>query len=133
MTSQVITPEHRPLTVRYSQLHVQHDSIAARRRFDTSAFEPSNSDYAPTARRRQIREKYSLLEVPCSDCCVHLCCSSFGVCQEAHEAKKRDSDPVPAQNGVLPLSTAPWQQHMALYPGVTAHLVLRPELDKVSK
>ena len=41
------------------------------------------------AHRSQMRDKYKLHEAPCSDCCVHLCCSPLGVCQEVHEAKQR--------------------------------------------
>lgn len=39
--------------------------------------------------RKRIREKYSLPEEPCSDCCVHCWCTQCAVCQEAREIRLR--------------------------------------------
>eukprot|EP01025_Chloroclados_australasicus_P034764 TRINITY_DN35501_c1_g1_i3.p6 TRINITY_DN35501_c1_g1~~TRINITY_DN35501_c1_g1_i3.p6 ORF type:complete len:123 (-),score=12.70 TRINITY_DN35501_c1_g1_i3:313-681(-) len=39
--------------------------------------------------RGDIRRKYSLPEEPCSDCCVHFCCSALAICQEAQELRKQ--------------------------------------------
>ncbi|KAK9867821.1 hypothetical protein WJX84_004730 [Apatococcus fuscideae] len=37
--------------------------------------------------RAELRERHNLQERPCSDCCVHCCCSPCAVCQEAREIK----------------------------------------------
>eukprot|EP00803_Ostreobium_quekettii_P008191 evm.model.scf_3073.3 EVM.evm.TU.scf_3073.3 scf_3073:9662-10459(-) len=37
--------------------------------------------------RNDLRRKYRLMQEPCGDCTVHLCCSPCGLCQEAREIK----------------------------------------------
>jgi len=44
-----------------------------------------------TIRRRQLRQKYNLEEVPCIDLCVHCFCHTCGLCQEHRELIVRTS------------------------------------------
>ncbi|KAK9863545.1 hypothetical protein WJX84_005768 [Apatococcus fuscideae] len=43
--------------------------------------------------RKELRNRYSLQERPCNDCCVHWCCSPCAICQEAREIKARGGIP----------------------------------------
>ncbi|KAK9049529.1 hypothetical protein SSX86_031500 [Deinandra increscens subsp. villosa] len=43
--------------------------------------------------RERLRAKYGLPSDSCSDCCVHLCCEPFALCQEHAELKHRGLDP----------------------------------------
>ncbi|KAI3683340.1 hypothetical protein L1987_83843 [Smallanthus sonchifolius] len=43
--------------------------------------------------REKLRAKYGLPADPCNDCCVHLCCEGFALCQEHVELKHRGLDP----------------------------------------
>ncbi len=40
--------------------------------------------------RKELRQKYSLPEEPCSDCMIHLCCSPLAVWQEYRELEIRE-------------------------------------------
>ncbi|XP_078148905.1 cell number regulator 5-like [Carex rostrata] len=41
--------------------------------------------------RRALREKYNLPELPCNDCCTHLCCHMCALCQESREIHHRSA------------------------------------------
>ncbi|XP_057957897.1 cell number regulator 1-like isoform X2 [Malania oleifera] len=42
--------------------------------------------------RSRLRGQYDLVEAPCADCLVHLCCEPCSLCQEYRELKNRGFD-----------------------------------------
>ncbi|XP_054787651.1 cell number regulator 2-like isoform X2 [Prosopis cineraria] len=43
--------------------------------------------------RRKLRGLFNLPEEPCSDRCIHCCCTSCAICQEYRELRNRGIDP----------------------------------------